>query len=200
MLSVLLLSFIISSCSSSKHATTEYEPDKIVMRSDGKTERPSWALETKTVIDDANSFIIIGVAEVPGDSRTNAALKLSDSAARGNLAQKLETSVTKIVENTETGLSMADQGLKSLIREVSNSGFKNVDIGDRYYEKVIRTSSSGDQTMIMKVFSMIKITKSEFSKMAQAQVEKSKTASPDLKNKLESIIEKNLSNQFEQDM
>lgn len=182
-----------------KPTTTEYAADKVVARSDNRSDRPSWASETKSVIDESTSWIIIGTSEVPGDSRIQASFKLSDSTARGNLAQKLETSVTKIVENVETGLAMEDQGLKALVREISQSTFKNVDIDDRYWEKVIRTNSTGEQVLIMKVFSRLKVSKSDFTKMASAQVEKSKSVTPDIKNKVESIIEKNLLNQFQQD-
>ncbi len=184
---------------SSKPTTTEYAADKVVARSDNKSERPSWASETKFLYEDGGSWVIVGVSEVPGDSRVQAAFKMSDSSARGNLAQKIETAVLKVVENSESGLSMEDQNLKSLIREVSQSTFKNVDIDDRYWEKVVQTKSTGEQVMIMKVFSRLKVLKSDLVKMSAAQAEKSKTAPKDMKNKVESIIEKNLMAQFTED-
>ncbi len=195
--SILASSFLMSCSSAPK--TTEYEVDKVVARMDDMSARPSWAKESKFVFNEDNSWVILGVVEVPGDSRVQAAFKMSDANARGNLSQKIETSILKIVETSDTGLGLEDQSLKSLIREISQTSLKNVDIDDRYWEKVARTTSSGERILVMKVFSKLKISKFDFIKTTAAQVEKSKSAPTDVKNKVESLIEKNLADQFGQD-
>lgn len=194
----IIIAIFLANCTSAPK-NTEYESDKVIARMDDASARPSWAKESKVIFNEDNHWIILGVVEVPGDSRIQAAFKMSDANARGNIAQKIETSILKIVETSDSGLSMEDQTLKSLIREISQTSLKNIDIDDRYWEKVARTNSSGERQMVMKVFSKVKISKEDFLKMTQAQAEKSKAATPDIKNKVESLIEKNFSSQIEQD-
>ena len=196
-LSLVAVSIIVGCSSAPK--TTEYDGDKVIARMDDMSARPAWAKESKFVFNEDNNWVILGVVEVPGDSRAQAAFKMSDANARGNLSQKIETSILKIVEASDTGLGLEDQSLKSLIREISQTSLKNVDMDDRYWEKVARTTSSGERQMVMKVFSKLKISKGDFIKLTTAQAEKSKAAPTDVKNKVESLIEKNLATQFGQD-
>lgn len=182
-----LLLVLVSGCASAPPATT-YRPDRVVGRMDEVGSRPEWATESVNVITQGEKIRFIGVAEVPGDSRIQAAFKMSDSSARGVVANKVETSVTKIVENSEAGLSMEDQNLRSLIKEVSRVSLKNIDIKNRYWEKVVRTSSDGGESMIMKVFSMIEISESDMKKMLISANRGSNASSTDIRNKVENLI------------
>ncbi|MGZ3690760.1 MAG: hypothetical protein ACXVAX_04615 [Pseudobdellovibrio sp.] len=175
-------------CSSADKPTqTQYQEDRVLGRSDSRTSRPDWVTETVSVRQNGSKVQFIGVAEVPADSRVQAAFKMSDSAARGNVANKVETNITKIVENSETGMNMEDQSLKSLIHEMSQVSLNNVDIHDRYWEKVERTSSTGQASAVMKVFSLIEMDKEDLLKLI---LDKKRTtaSSPDLKNQVEKIV------------
>lgn len=182
--------FILSACGSSPKApeTTEFAQDQVVGRSDDKSARPDWASETISVKDKGAKIEFVGVAEVPGDSRAQAAFKMSDAAARGNIANKIETSVLKTVQVSDTGLNMEDQSLKSLISEVSHISLRNVDVKDRYWEKAVRTSSAGQKTLVMKSFSLIEVDKAEVQKMMLEKTQKSTAAAPDVKNKVEALL------------
>ena len=174
-------------CSSAPVTQSKFKEDQVIGRSDGRSSRPDWVTETVSVRQNGSKIQFIGVAEVPADSRTQAAFKMSDSAARGNIANKVETNITKIVENAESGMNMEDQSLKSLIHEMSQVSLSNVDVRDRYWEKVERTSSSGNDSAVMKSFSLIEMDKEELLKLI---LDKKKTASTggDLKNQVEKIV------------
>jgi hypothetical protein len=182
-----ILLVLVSGCASAPK-TNSYRPDQVVGRMDELGSRPEWATESINVITQGEKIRFIGVAEVPADSRIQAAFKMSDSSARGVVANKVETSVTKIVENSEAGLSMEDQSLKSLIKEVSRVSLKNVDIKNRYWEKVVRTSSDGSESMIMKVFSLIEISERDMKKMLLTANRASQSSSKDIRNKVENLI------------
>ncbi len=191
-LSIFILSalFLATSCGSGKvkeNADMIYEEDKILGRSDGLSSRPEWASETISVKEDGENLQFIGLVEVPGDSRPTAAFKMSDANARGGIATKIETTVLKMVETSDTGLKMEDQTLKSLIHEMSQITLKNIDIKNRYWEKVQRVSSEGKKSMVMKTFSLIEVPKDEIKKM---MFEKSKTAEVpvDIRNKVENLV------------
>lgn len=191
-LSLFLVSalFFVASCGSSnvkENADMVYEEDKVLGRSDGLSARPEWASETISVKEDGENLQFIGLVEVPGDSRATAAFKMSDASARGGIATKIETTVTKMVETSDTGLKMDDQTLKSLIHEMSLITLKNVDIKNRYWEKVQRVSSEGQKSMVMKTFSLIEVNKEEIKKM---MFEKAKTAEAptDIKNRVENLV------------
>ena len=190
LLTALAFPLLLASCASDKKNAANYAADKVVARSDGLEKRPDWVSETVNVKENGENFLIIGVAEVPADSRVQAAYKMSDASSRGNLANKVETQVTKIVESSESGLSMEDQSLKSLIREVSQTSFKNLDVKDRYWEKVVKTLSSGEETSVLKVFSLLQISKSEFKKLLLENAHKSKTGSKEIRNGVENAIRK----------
>lgn len=189
---ILLLSslFLLGSCGSSKVAENKdmiYEEDKVLGRSDGLTQRPEWASESVNIKEDGENVQFIGLVEVPGDSRPTAAFKMSDANARGGVASKIETNILKVVETSDSGLSINDQSLKSLVHEMSQISLKNVDVKSRYWEKVQRVSSEGKKSMVMKTFSMIEINKSELQKM---MLEKAKTADApaDIKNRVENLV------------
>lgn len=178
-----------SGCSSSSN-TTQFAGDRVVGRMDDLAKKPEWASESSTVKEKGENLWIVGIAEVPPDSRVQAAFKMSDASARGFLANKIETQVTKLVESSESGLSMADQSLKSLIQEVSQAAFKNIDVKERYWEKVARTSSTGEENLVLKVFSLIEISKSDFKKMLMDSSKKAPGANKGVRNKVENIIRK----------
>ena len=180
----------LGACSTGKQLGSqdvEYEEDRVLGRSDGLSSRPDWARETISVFEKDGKVQFIGLSEVPGDSRSIAAFKLSDAAARGGVATKLETSVFKLVESSDTGLGLNEQQLKSLIREVSSVNLKNVDVKSRYWEKLQRTNSDGQKILVMKVFSLIEIDKEALRKM---MVEKARNAAvpADVRNKVEDMI------------
>ena len=185
---ILILSNSCGSVKKNESSDVTFEADKILGRSDGATERPSWAKETITSKEADGNVQFIGFVEVPGDSRTSAAFKMSDAHAKGNIASKIETSLIKVVETTDSGLSMNEQGLKSLIQEMSRVSLKDIDVSDRYWEKVQRTDSQGQKSLVLKCFSKIDVKKDDLKKMIFAQAEKSKVAT-DLKNKVEELVQ-----------
>jgi hypothetical protein len=170
-----------------KASDMQYEADRVIGRSDNRSDRPSWATETVSVKSDGSKIQFIGIAEVPADSRTQAAFKMSDSNARGAVAAKVETNITRLVENSESGLNMEDQSLKSLVHELSQVSLRNVDIKDRYWEKVQRTASNGGVSAVMKAFSLIEMEKAQIEKLI-LEKEKASKAPEDLKNKVEQIV------------
>ena len=178
--------FILQACSSAPKKN-EYVEDKVIGRIDNKSERAEWATESVSVREKGDNVEFIGAAEVPGDSRVQAAFKLSDANARGNIAGKIETNITKIVQASETGLSMESQQLNSMITEISQTSLKNVDVKDRYWEKVLSTDSQGTQTVKMKVFSLISIPKQQMQTMV-IQATKTSAAPTDVRNKVEDLV------------
>lgn len=187
---VLTTLLVLSSCGTSapKQADTlGYEEDRVLGRSDGLSSRPDWARETVSVREQSGKVQFIGLAEVPGDSRATAAFKMSDAAARGGIAGKLETSVTKLVESSDTGLNLEDQQLKTLIREVSNVKLTDIDVKDRYWEKLLRTTSDGSKKTVLKAFSLIEVDQEKLKKMMADLASQSK-ASPDARNQVENLI------------
>lgn len=182
-----MLVLIIGCASGPK--TTEFQPDKVVGRSDGLSARPDWVTETVSVVESGDKLNIIGVVEVPGDSRPQAAFKGSDLAAKGHLAEKIEQQLTKIVQHSESGFSMEDQSLQSLIKQVSNVSFRGIDIKNRYWEKVIRTKSSGEEEMVLKAFSLLAVPKPDVKKMIVEATQKTRAASQAMRTNVAKVIE-----------
>ena len=175
--SFVALTLQLTACSSGPKPS-EYAADRVVGRSDELTSRPKWVSETMSVSDQGDNTNFIGMSETPGDSRVQAAFKMSDAAARGHLANKIETNVTKIVQSSETGLSMDEQQLRSLIQEISQTTLHSVDIKERYWEKVVHTETGGTEVVHLKTFSLISIPKAEIKKMVIASIDQSKDAKP----------------------
>lgn len=185
-----LLLVTLVSCSSKSpdtHKDMVYEPDKVLGRSDELEKRPEWVKESVNVVEKEDHIAFIGFSEVPGDSRVTAAYKMADSEAKGSIASKLRSEIFKLVETSDTGLKMEDQKLESLIQDMSEVELKNVDVKDRYWEKVQRTASDGKKSMVMKVFSLIEVKKDELQKL-MLQKAKESDAPSDMKNKVEEAI------------
>lgn len=188
-ITVLALIPFFSGCSSAP-TTTEFKPDRVVGRMDELDSRPNWVTESTSVQEKDGKLHFIGVSEVPGDSRVQAAFKMSDASARGYVANKIETSVLKVVESSDTGLSMEDQSLQSLIQEVSKTSLKNIDVKSRYWEKVARTSSTGSESLVLKTFSLIEIPTQEMKNLLTAAVASPKTqVKSDLRNRVKTAID-----------
>ncbi len=189
LITVLALIPFFSGCSSAP-TNTEYKPDRVVGRMDELDSRPNWVTESTSVQEKDGKLQFIGVSEVPGDSRVQAAFKMSDASARGYVVNKIETSVLKVVESSDTGLSMEDQSLQSLIQEVSKSSLKNIDVKSRYWEKVARTSSGGSESLVLKTFSLIEIPTQEMKNLLTSAIESPKTqVKSDLRNRLKTAID-----------
>ncbi len=184
--------FLLAGCTSAPSRPVEGE--RVLSRMDGLEKRPDWVTESVSVKEKDERVLFIGVAEVPSDSRVQAAFKASDLAAKGFLANKIETQLTKVVESSDAGLRMDDQSLKSLITEVSRASFRNLDVTDRYWEQVAKTAADGTETRLMKVFSLLSIPKAEMKQLLLASTQKAK-APTDLRNKVEATLREGWTNE-----
>lgn len=188
---------LLSGCASGP-TKTEFAHDRVVGRSDGLEKRPSWVKDTKSVWEEQGALLVLGVSEVPGDSRTQAAFMASDAAARGHLANKIEIQLTKIVESSNSGFNIEDQSLKSLIREVSQVRLKDLEVKDRYWEKAIITRSTGEEVLILRTYSLLSIPEKKLKQLMAEAIRQDRTpATPDsaqisdMSNRVEDLVRKN---------
>jgi len=100
LIAALALIPFFSGCSSAP-TNTEYKPDRVVGRMDELDSRPNWVTESTSVQEKDGKLQFIGVSEVPGDSRVQAAFKMSDARPRGYGVNKTETSATTGIETPE---------------------------------------------------------------------------------------------------
>ena len=108
-----------SSSKSQRAGAPVYVADKVVGRSEFLSKSPDWVSETVSVKENGDHYDIIGVAEVLATAASRLHFTCPMPRARRNLAAKIETNLTRVVQTTESGFSMDDQQLLSLIKEVS---------------------------------------------------------------------------------
>ncbi len=194
----LLLGLCLFAACASVPKQTEVVADKVVARSEGLTARPSWVSENTSVVAHGDTFSFIGMVETPGDSRVQMALKASDAASRGQVATMVASDITNIFQAAQSAhavqsegkrSSTEDQQVTSLIQEASHVTLHQIDIRERYWEKVVRTESDGSEKVVLKTFSILDIPKRDLKSLLLGAIGRSQQAE-DSRLHLKSLVER----------
>jgi hypothetical protein len=154
---LLLATLTLASCSSTIKERTIASMDD--------TSRPGWAsLEKSAVVKDGKLFIL-GFKELDADAKISSALRLSDNAARGELAKMIKNDFSSILQNLEEGVGDGGEMARFYSSEVTKLSLNELRVVNRYWEKVQSFDRDGEATYKLRVYSLAEIPEAKLKKL-----------------------------------
>src|SRR3990167_2178081 len=134
---ILIISLILTSCASVSEKTVSTMDEQ---------DRPEWATQSKAVTIKDGKMIILGFQELDADAKISAAFRLSDNSSRSEFSKILKTEFSSILQNLEEGTTDSCSLSRFYSSEVSKSILSEMQITERYWEKVKSFDQDGEPT------------------------------------------------------
>jgi hypothetical protein len=142
----------------------EIEPDKVISRIDDLSSRPEWLKESEPFKIVNGKVYSLGVTSIPGDQRTEAAMRVAENNAKASISNAIEQKLEFIFQNAEEGAVMGADQARYIGAEASSLITSSIRPDKRYWEKIATTSESGDRIIRFKVFALISMPEDDFKK------------------------------------
>lgn len=134
--------------------------------------RPAWASQAKALQIKDEKVQIIGFQEVDASAKISSAFRLSDNSARVELSKLVETQFSTIFQNLEEGLEDLGGLTRNYSSEVSKNVLRDLQITQRYWEKVETFNSQGEKTYRLRIYSLAEISESKLKKLIRDTLKK----------------------------
>lgn len=148
--------------------------DRVIARIDGMDSRPDWLKESEPFVLDSGSVVSLGVTEIPGDHRIEAAYRIAESNADAAIAGAIEKRLEVLFQNAEEGTAMDDRQARYIAGEATRLVTSSLRPRHRYWEKILSTGETGRRLIKYRVFATVEMPEAEFR---QAIVEATRRAS-----------------------
>lgn len=163
----ILISFgmLLSSCSSTeKHIVNDVviEKDIVLARMNDASERPDWLDESTPMYVKDGYIYALGNTTLDGEARVEAGYRIAENNAKAVLSSSIEQKLDFVFQNAEEGTDLTSTQAKFIGGEFSNLTANSLLPNKRYWEKVAMSKSSGQKTIIYKIFATVKMKESDF--------------------------------------
>ncbi len=152
----------------------ETPADRVIARIDGMSQRPSWLKESEPFLLDSNNVVSLGVTEIPGDHRVDAAYRIAESNAEAAIAGAIQKRLEFLFQNAEEGTGMDERQVRYIAGATTRLVTSSLRPRHRYWEKVVSVSDTGRRLVKYRVFATVEMPGAEFH---QAVVEAVRRAS-----------------------
>jgi hypothetical protein len=176
LISLIIVVFAMPGCSSLG--------EKVLVRMDGESERPSWATLSKTTFTKEGKIMVVGYAEVPADAQIGAAMKLSDNNARFEISRRITNDMGFIFQNLKEGVLDGGDLSRFYGMEISKVLSSDTVTEKRYWEKVQTFDSYGEKVYKLRLYSLVSIKGSTLRKAVAKANAKQNAISPELKKEI----------------
>ena len=158
--------------------------EKVLVRMEGETERPSWATLSKTTFTKEGKIMVVGYAEVVADAQIGAAMKLSDNNARFEISRRITNDMGFIFQNLKEGVLDGGDLSRFYGMEISKTIASDTVTERRYWEKVQTFDSYGEKVYKLRLFSLVSIKSSTLRRAVANANAKQNEISPELKKEI----------------
>ncbi|POB13866.1 hypothetical protein [Halobacteriovorax sp. DA5] len=177
--------FGLFSCSSMK--------EKVIERIDGLDEKPSWATISKPTYSKDGKFYAVGISEGAGNASISALGRISDNNAKTELTRIVSNQIGVVLQNVEEGTDGANLS-RFIGTEKSTLISRKIIPEKRYWEKVQIPDNSGEDQLKVRMYSLVSIDEPLLRKMIQESLNQNKEISKELKQKVDSQLDKLMDN------
>jgi hypothetical protein len=101
---------------------------------------------------------------VPGDSRVDAAYRVSANNAKSGLATAIEQRLSFVFQNAEEGVGFDSTQARFIGAEASELTSSSLSVSKQYWEKVFVVDEHGASKTIYRVFSLVTMPEQEFKR------------------------------------
>lgn len=155
----------ILGCSSlpEKHGMSQPE-EKVLSRVDNLSSRPDWVKESEPFHIKDGIVSNLGVTTVPGDSRVEAAYRISGNNAKAGIATSIEQRLSFVFQNAEEGTGFDSTQARFIGAEASELTTSALRVSNQYWEKVFAVDEHGMGKIFYRVYSMVTMPEQEFKR------------------------------------
>lgn len=152
-------------CSSlpEKHGMVQPE-EKVLSRVDDLSSRPDWVKESQPFNVKDGVVSNLGVTTVPGDSRVEAAYRISANNAKAGIATSIEQRLSFVFQNAEEGTGFDSSQARFIGAEASELTSSSLNVSKQYWEKVFAVDERGAGKTFYRVYSMVTMPEQEFKR------------------------------------
>lgn len=156
---------VVAGCASlpEKHGMISPE-EKVLSRIDNLSARPDWLIETQPFRIVNGEVVSLGAATVPGDSRVEAAYRISANNAKANVAGAIEQRLSFVFQNAEEGVKMDATQARYIGAEASALTSSSMRTSKQYWEKIFAVDEHGVGNTFYRVYSVVSMPESEFKR------------------------------------
>jgi len=184
---ILLFSFAIFGCSSLPEKVGLQTPkEEVISRVDNLSSRPEWITESEPFQIKNGVVSSLGMASVPGDSRIEAAYRISANNGKAEVSKAIEQRLSFVLQNAEEGTGFDSSQLRYIGAETSGMTSSSFKLSKQYWEKVFATDEHGYGKTFYRVYSLVQMPEPEFKKaiLEASDKRKGKGLSADFKDKV----------------
>lgn len=175
-LRILLLAMLTSCASGPK--------DKVLVRSDDLSERPSWAKFEATAFLKEGRLFVVGISETDVDAKIPAVARIADNNARFEVSRVITDDLSFIFQNMEEGVTDNAELTRFYASEISKHVSHGIRQEKRYWEKVETFDSEGEKKLKLRVFSLASIKESDLKKAIKESLDNGNKLDPRLKEQV----------------
>ena len=146
-------------------------------------QTPEWAWGAKGLLEEGGEIVFVNTANLSGDARPEACLKVTEENGRAAMVRTIRDSFTASGQVSELSASH-DPSVETFLAFLAQGNLTGVKIKERYWEKRMETSSSGDRELRMRCASKVSIEKSFLDQQMRQAITKSSQARVDVREKL----------------
>ncbi len=153
----------IATMSSCATHSSGFQKAEVIERIGNKNETPDWASGEKTALVEGSDCIFISQMTMSGNSRSEACMKSAELDAQAGILKHIKSSMTASGQLNEAD-SVSDPGFESLTTFFSAGKLSGVKTTERYWEKRVESSESGDRVLKLRCAVKVAIRKSDLEK------------------------------------
>lgn len=160
---ILAIGFIfLTACSSTPVVNGQkFEPDQTLSTA-GNKDMPEWAElgETQPFRVIKGKVFSVGITQIRGDERPEAASRVATNNAYANVAKHVENKTEFILQNSEENFGYDSTSAKFIGSEVSSITSHEFTNEGVWWKRYATTQSDGSRTVLYKVYSLVTLPES----------------------------------------
>ena len=138
----------------------KYEKTEIIERLGNVKETPSWANGSKVLWREKNEVIFVSTLQFDGNTRPESCMKAASLDGKANILSFIEENITSSGQLSELDAS-TDPAFESLTAFISQGKISGVSVKERYWEKIVTSTTDGQRSLKLNCASKIAIKESD---------------------------------------
>ena len=166
--------------------------ERVLVRSDDLSERPSWAQVGVTNFVKEGRLFVVGLAEHDVNSRIPAVARIADNNARFEISRMITNDLAFIFQNMEEGVGEGGDLSRMYASEISKHMAHGIRQEKRYWEKVQTFDSEGERVVKLRVYSLASIKESDIKRAISEVISKDSKLDPQIKEQINGHISREI--------
>lgn len=156
----LFTAVFMGACTSTDHP--DYRASEVI-ETMGDIDKPEWALSGATMTEEEGDVIFISELSMGANSRPEACFKASELQGKSQMIGYIKSKITSSAQLNETNAE-SNPGFESLTAVLSQGTLSGVKTKDRFWEKRVESSETGERLLKIHCTVKLAIAKGELAR------------------------------------